>query len=444
MANSTQSGTPKIGLTAAVALVVANMVGVGVFTSLGFQVADVPTGFPILLLWTVGGVLSLCGALCYAELGAMLPRSGGEYHLLRESFHPLAGFLAGWISVTVGFAAPTAVAAAAFGEYLGSIYGDLDPRWFAIPIVLLVTGVHLGSLRFAGRFQVAFTAGKIALILVLIGAAALAKESYSPGFAPQAGDGAYIYQKAFAISLVYVMYAYTGWNAAAYIVGEIRNPQRNLPLALLIGTVLVTILYVALNAAFLKAAPIDELKFQPEVALIAAQHLFGQRGGTLMGLLIAFGLISSISSMTWAGPRVAQTMGEDYRPFRALSKVNRFGVPARAILLQGAVVIVLVASVTFEQLILYIESLLILSSLATVAAVVWLRIRKPELPRPFRVPGYPLTPLLFIVVSVYMLWVLTRNHPLESAWGLATLILGWFFYAASKSGKAPDDVPNSP
>jgi len=424
--------TTRIGLPTAVALVVANMVGVGVFTSLGFQVVDIPSGFPIILLWVAGGVLSLCGALCYAELGAMLPRSGGEYHLLGESVHPFVGFLAGWISVTVGFAAPVAVAAAAFGEYLGQIFGDHDPRWFAVPIVALVTAVHLGELKFVGRFQIAFTVGKIALILILITAAALAENSYAPSFSPTEGDRELIFSRAFAISLVFVMYAYTGWNAAAYIVGEIRDPQRNLPLALLVGTTLVTLLYVGLNLAFLKAAPIKDLALQPEVALIAAQHLFGERGGALMGFLIAFGLISSISAMTWAGPRVSQTMGEDYPIFRKLSERNRHGVPARAIILQGAIVILLVATTGFEQLIRYIESLLILSSMATVGAVIWMRIRQPGLPRPFRVPGYPLTPLLYIAVSLYMLWFLTAMHPAESAWGLITLVAGWILYLVSR------------
>jgi APA family basic amino acid/polyamine antiporter len=415
----------------------ANMIGTGVFTSLGFQVGDLPTGFPIILLWTLGGLLSLCGAFCYAELGAMMPRSGGEYHLLREGVHPLAGFLAGWISITVGFAAPVALAAAAFGEYLGRLSGDSDPRWFAIPVVVAVTVVHLGSLRFTGKFQVVFTAGKILLILILIAAAALAKQSFSPSLAPVAGDSERILQPAFAISLVYVMYAYTGWNAAAYIVGEIREPQRNLPRALIIGTLLVTVLYVALNVAFLIAAPAAELEGQPEVALIAAQHLFGERGGALMGLLIAFGLISSISAMTWAGPRVAQTMGEDHRLFRLLSKRNRHQIPARAILLQGAIVTALVATTTFKQLLLYIESLLILSSMVTVAAVFWLRFKRPDAERPFRVPLYPLTPILYIAASLWMLWFLTARHPVESAWGLATLVLGWLVYLGSKWKSQP-------
>ena len=418
----------RIGLPTAVALVMANMIGTGVFTSLGFQVGDLPTGFPIILLWTVGGLLSLCGAFCYAELGAMMPRSGGEYHLLRESMHPLAGFLAGWISITVGFAAPVALAAAAFGEYLGRLGGDVDPRWFAIPVVIVVTLIHLGSLRFTGKFQLTFTAGKILLILILIVAAAMAKNSFAPSLAPVSGDTDLILQPAFAISLVYVMYAYTGWNAAAYIVGEIREPQRNLPRALIIGTLLVTILYVALNVAFLIAAPASELSGQPEVALIAAQHLFGNNGGAAMGLLIAFGLISSISAMTWAGPRVAQTMGEDHRLFRLLGKRNQHQIPARAILLQGTVVLVLVATTTFEPLLLYIESLLILSSLVTVAAVVWLRFKRPDAERPFRVPGYPLTPLLYMAASIWMLWFLTAKHPVESAWGLATLIVGALIY----------------
>jgi len=421
-----------ITLSTAVAVVVANMVGTGVFGSLGFQVAGIPSGFPIMVLWILGGLISFCGAVCYAELAAMMPRSGGEYHLLREAWHPVLGFLTGWISATVGFAAPIALNAVLLGDYLSGIY-ELSPYWFSIPAVLLVALIHLGSLANISRFQTGFTSIKVLLILVLGAAAFLIGTRQPVSFLPQPGDGKLIASESFAISLVYVLYAYTGWNAAAYITGELKNPQRTLPLALLIGTGLVTVLYVFLNASFLYATPIESMAGKPEVGLIAAREVFGERGGDWMGLLIAFGLISTISSMMWAGPRVTATMGEDYRVFSWLARRNRFGVPAWAILLQTVIVIVLILTATFEQLIQYIQALLTLSSILTVLAVIWLRYRKPDAPRPYRAWGYPVTPVIFVLVSSYVLFFQVKGKPTEVAFGFATVVIGFFIYVVSSA-----------
>lgn len=430
-----------VTLPVAIAVVVANMIGTGVFGSLGFQVEAIASGFPVMLLWLIGGIISFCGAVCYAELAAMMPRSGGEYHLLREAWHPSLGFLSGWVSATVGFAAPIALNAVLLGKYLEAITA-VPAHWFSIPVVVIVTAIHFGSLIQIGRFQMVFTGAKVALIAFLIVTAFAWGEKQPVSFLPRSGDLDLMLQPAFAISLVYVLYAYAGWNAAAYITGELKRPQRTLPLALLIGTALVTLLYVLINAAFLYATPIADMAGKPEVGFVAAQAVFGERGGAIMGLLISFGLISTISSMTWAGPRVTAMIGEDYRVLGWLARKNRFGVPSWAILFQSAVVLVLVATARFEQLIQYVQAILTLSSLLTVLAVIWLRIRMPGAPRPYRAWGYPVTPVLFAAASLYVLVFQVREKPHETAWGLATLAVGFGVYLACRpsggSSPAPD------
>lgn len=445
MTDESNTGTTQsIGLPTATAIVVANMVGTGVFTSLAFQVQAMPSGFPILMLWVVGGVLAFCGAVCYGELGAMLPRSGGEYHYLREAYFPALGFLAGWISFTVGFAGAIAAAAMAFGEYMGSVFG-IAPLWLAAAVVVVVSLIHLGSATVTGRFQNLFTWGKVALIVVFTAAAFLVGDVQSMSFAPQPGDGEIIRSGAFANSLVYVMFAYAGWNAAAYVAGEIKDVRRTLPLALIIGTTIVTVLYVALNAAFLHTTPVEKMVvLDPDtgksnavvdVGLVAAREVFGQRGGDLMGMLIGFGLISAISAMTWAGPRVTAMIGEDHQLFAALTEKNQSGVPARAILTQTALVLAMITT-SFDQLINYVQTTLILSSLLTVSAVIWLRVTKPDAERPYQTWGYPVTPLLFIAMSIYMLWFLLLNRPSEVLWGAGTIGVGSLIYLIAKPSTA--------
>lgn len=424
----------RISLTAAVAIVVANMVGTGVFTSLGFQVVGIPNGMPILALWVLGGALSLCGAVCYGELAAMMPRSGGEYHYLTESYHPLAGFLSGWISATVGFAAPTAAAGLAFGTYVHSVVPGLDPEPMATALILLVTAIHLGGVSVASPFQVAATAGKIVLIVILAGSAWLLAPRAEGALEMEWGQWQPLFSSAFGVSLFWVMYAYSGWNAAAYVAGEVAEPGRNLPRALILGTGLVTVLYVALNLAFLRVVPVEDMRAlvgdeKAVVGHLAAKRIFGEGGGGGMALLISFGLISTVSSMIWAGPRVTQVMGEDYRIFRFLSARNRWGAPHLAIIVQSTIVLLLTWLALFEQIILYIQAILTLSSMLVVVAVIYLRIRCPGAARPYRTWGYPVTPVLYLAASVYMLVVLVRTRPEETVWGLATLLMGAAVYA---------------
>ena len=432
MGESDQQNTGKIGLTSATAVVVGNMIGVGVFTSLGFQLFGIGSGFSLLFLWLLGGIYSLMGALCYAELASALPRSGGEYHLLSRTLHPAAGFASGWLSLTVGFAAPVALAAMAFGSYVGSIlgYGDGGKSLLSTLLIVAVTACHLRDVRFGSRFQLAATSLKLALVALLIGCGFLLGENQGMSFLPT-GDGLKeIFTSDFAISFYFVTFSYSGWNAAAYIVGEVRAPQRTVPRALLIGTALVTVLYVLVNAAFLYSTPADSMRGQAEVGLVAAQSIFGESGGKLVGALIAIGLISAVSAMTWAGPRVGQMMGEDYRALRFLGRRTRRNVPATAILIQSAIAILLAATRKFEVVLHYIEFSLVISLAATVFGLIWLRWKKPELAcaATFRCPGFPYVPALFILLSLYISARAVIRHPGESLWGLATLASGVVVY----------------
>src|SRR6266446_7353100 len=301
-----------IGFLTACAIVIANIIGTGVFTSLGFQVAQIHSGFPLLLLWIVGGIAALCGALCYGELSAALPRSGGEYHFLSRIYHPALGFMAGFVSATVGFAAPIALAAMAFGQYFNGVFGAGSPVVLSFVVVWIVTVFHVGNLRVGRAFQNVSTLVKLLLIGALIGAGFSVPSKQPISFLPAPGDKAAILSGAFAVALVYVMYSYSGWNASAYISSEIKRPEKNVPRSLLAGTSLVIVIYVLLNAIFLAATPAEQLKGQLEVALIAGKHIFGENGGRFAGAIICLGLVAAISSMTWIGPRVTMSMGEDH------------------------------------------------------------------------------------------------------------------------------------
>src|SRR3979490_2862515 len=279
-------GGSTVSVVVAIAIVVADMVGVGVFTSLGFQVTGIPSGFSILLLWTVGGVVALCGGFSYGELGAMFPRSSGEYHFLGRAFHPAFGFVAGWVSATVGFAAPVALAPLAFGEYGKSILPNAPPIALAIGVVWLVSLVQLSGVRHSSTFQLIATILKVVLIVAFLIAGFVIGTPQPVSFAPDVSDFAHITSGPFAIGLVFVMYSFSGWNAATYIIGEMRTPQQSLPRALLAGTLIVLMLYVALNAVFLHTAPIDKLAGQLDVARISGTYIFGEIGGRIVGALL--------------------------------------------------------------------------------------------------------------------------------------------------------------
>src|SRR4051794_3182497 len=432
-------GGSSVPLLVATAIVVADMVGVGVFTSLGFQVKDIPSGFSILLLWVVGGIVALCGVFSYSELGAMFPRSSGEYNFLSRAYHPAFGFVAGWVSATVGFAAPVALAAMAFGEYGKSILPNAPPIALAIGVVWLVSLVQLTGVRHSSTFQLIATILKVALIVAFLLAGFIIGTPQPVSFAPHASDFAHIASAPFAISLVFVMYSFSGWNAATYIVGEMRLPERNLPRALLVGTLVVTVLYVALNAVFLHTAPIGKLAGQLDVARISGSYIFGEFGGRIVGAMICFGLISSISAMMWIGPRVTMTMGEDIPALRIFARRSTSGAPAYAILFQLAVASLMLFTRSFEAVLEFIQFALLFCSFFTVLGVIKLRITHPDLPRPYRAWGYPVSPLVFLLVTGFMMYHLLTDRPLQSVLSVAIMILGLLIYAvfSKQTGRGP-------
>ena len=406
------------------------MIGTGIFTSLGFQVGDLPTGFAIVAVWTVGGLCALCGALSYAELGAALPRSGGEYNFLREIYHPSVGFLAGWISATVGFAAPVAIAAMAFGGYFSEVVPGVNQLALSLAVVTICTLVLLRDLRMGSAFQNGSTLLKVALVLVIIGAGLWVKQTQPVSFLPVKGDGSLIMSAPFAVSLFWVMYAYSGWNASTYIVGEVRNPSRTIPLSVGLGTVIVMFLYVAMNAVFLRTTPAAEMMGQKEVAFIAGAHIFGASGAKVMASFICLGLISTISAMMWIGPRITAAMGEDLRVLAPLARRTARAIPARAILMQFAVVTLLLFTATFQTIVELIQFSLTLCSALTVLGVFVLRWRQPNLPRPYRAWGYPVTPVIFLVVSIWMLVHMLTESSTRAAclWSLGIMALGLVVY----------------
>jgi APA family basic amino acid/polyamine antiporter len=424
-----------MSLYTATCLVVANMVGVGVFTSVGYQIAGGLTPFVILILWLVGGVCAFCGGVAYAELAAALPRSGGEYHFLTRIFHPSVGFLAGWVSITAGFAAPVAVGAIAFGNYIHRIRPALGALPLAFAALVFITVVMLVSATLRKWFQNVSTSLSFLAILVFLGIGFFAP-AHGSALVPQAGDTARLFSPGFATSLIYVMFAYAGWNASTYVTAEVRNPSRNVPLSMALGTVIVTVLYIAMNAIFLRAAPAAELSGQNEVGLIAGTHVFGATGGKWMALLIAAGLLAHIGSMQWIGPRVTATMGEDTRVLRPFSVVNTGGIPIYATLAQTAIAAFMLATGSFKSVLTYVQFTITLCSALVVIGVFVLRVREPNLPRPVRAWGYPVTPAIFLIVNGWMLWHVFAENPKESLAGLGTILSGLVvFYLSPKQKK---------
>ena len=445
-AETPPSGRRGYGPYAAAAVVVANMIGTGVFTSLGFQLLDIQSTSVLLLLWVVGGAAAFCGAVSYAELGAAIPRSGGEYTFLSRIYHPVAGFVSGWISATIGFAAPTALAAITFGTYLTSVFPSLSPTWLGAGLVVALTAVHATSHRNSSIFQRAFTTAKVVLILAFwLAAVALVDTPQPVPLLPTAGDGTLVFSGAFAVALIYVAYAYTGWNAATYLTGELHDAQRTLPRVLAGGTLVVTVLYVLLNFAFLRAAPMGEMAGQLEVGYVAATHIFGPVGAAIMGVTLAVLLISTVSAMTMAGPRVLHVIGQDHALFRWLERTNRHGIPAVAIVTQGALSLAFILTASFESILVFAGFTLGLNSLLTVAGVFVLRFREPELPRPYRAWGFPVTPLFYLGLTFWTLTYIAIDRPAEALTAAALIGAGLAFYliairlpAARSRKRAPD------
>lgn len=408
------------------------MIGTGVFAALGFQLLEIQSGFVILLLWAVGGVTALCGALCYAELGAAMPRSGGEYHFLSKIYHPMVGFVTGWVSTTIGFAAPSAMAAILFAGFVNSVYSIGDDRILASILIITLTAIHITNHRNSGGFHQIFTVIKL---LMIVGFSAFAyfwlDQPQDVSFAPTKQDFDIVFSGSFAVTLIFVNYAYMGWNSATYLSSEISNPQKYLPIILISGTLLVAILYVLLNFIFMYVAPIEEMQGKKEIAYIVANYVFGKQGAAIVGLSLAVVLISTVSAMIMSGPRAFQAIGQDYRVFKKLSKTNNNDIPVNAVLLLSAISLLFVLTSSFEFMLVFAGFTLGISNFATVLAVIVLRYKQPELERPYKTWLYPLTPILYLCLMGWTLIYIVLDKPQEALMSLGLILLGIIAYLVS-------------
>lgn len=408
------------------------MIGTGVFTSLGFQAQYVKSPLSLLLLWIIGGVIALCGALSYGELAVLMPRSGGEYCYLSRIYHPALGFVSGFLSATVGFSAPIGLCAIAFAKYLTVVYPFLHEKSLAFFTVILITFIHIFNIKASSFFQILFTVVKILLIIFLIACGLFLGKAHGLDTSLSVVQNDLL-NPLFAVGLVFVTYSYSGWNTSIYLASEVKNPASNLPLSLITGALIVLVLYILLNYTFLNSVEIQDLQGKLEVAHLFSKNIFGDFGGKLISIIISLSLISTISSLVMAGPRVIQVIGEDYLIFKLFAKKNKNDIPLFAFLLQLFISLLLILTSTFEVVLVYIGFTINIVLFLTVLGVFVLRIKHPELERTYKVPFYPFTPFIFLAFNLWILLYLVYTRPFESIFGFCTILVGLVFYYVSKT-----------
>lgn len=439
----------RLGLFPLANIVIANMIGAGIFTTSGLLMQDLHNPVVMLALWLVGGLIALCGALSYGELGAAIPHAGGEYAFLSRLYHPVLGFLSGWVSFFVGFSAPIAASAIGFSEYLtGAFPGLLHPgllpaayeavamkKCYAVLIIVAFTFLHTRGLEAGARVQNALTGMKVLLIVGLVGAGfAVGRGSFShfTAAAPFRFDFAGF--QTMGLSLMWIMFAYSGWNASAYIGSEVRNPSRNLPRSLLLGTGVVMVLYAALNLFYVYAIPPAQMEGVISVGGLAAGNLFGRSAGKVLSLVISFAFFSSLSAYLILGPRVYYSMARDGIFFKSIARVDpKRSVPARSIVLQGAIAVVMVFLGTFDQLLTYMGFSLGIFPLLAVLGVFKLRRTGRSA---VKLPGYPVASAVYLLFGAAILVLAFLRRPVESLIAIGTALAGIPVYLFFKR-KAP-------
>lgn len=428
----------RVGGFTAACVLVSNVIGSGIFTTTGFMARDLGDPLAILFLWCAGALLTLAGALSYSELGAALPHAGGEYVYLREAYGPFPAFLSGWASFTVGFSAAIAAGAMSFAAYVMQLFpgqaGGGAAALLALALLWSLTAVHLAGVGPGGRLQRWLTGVKVGAIgLLVLGGLCLGQGQWGhlamPDRAAPPGAGAML------VSMLFVIYAYSGWNAAGYIAGEIADPGRAIPRAMFWGTLFIGSVYCTLNLVYVYALPVGALAQAPilPVAEKSAAALFGPAAATCVTLLLCFSLAAAVSAMVWAGPRVYYAMARDRVLPQTFSTLWGPGqAPGPAILLQSLWATVLILSGTFERLVVYSGFVLASFSALAVSAVVWLRLRRPDLPRPYRAPFYPWLPCLFVASLLVIVGYGLTQKPMEAALAAATLLAGTPLYWAMR------------
>lgn len=426
-------------------MVVANMIGTGIFTSLGFQVMPAPIGIPdpfaILFIWITGGILAVCGAASYAEVATTLKDSGGEYTFLSRLYHPLAGFTSGWVSLIAGFSAPVAALAIAAANYalpvledfIGNEGGEETIKATAIVLILLVACIQAGGIRFGGRFQYLITSFKLLMILFILflpvfalykPEISLPEISFQPG--PITCDT--VFSLPFAGALVYVMFSYSGWNASSYITGNLENPRRDLPFSLIAGTAVVAVIYVLMNAVFMSTLRFSEMEGRIALGNLALARIFGKDFSDGFGFVFSFALMSGISAMFIAGPRVAEQIGNDYPAFSFLNRKNAVGAPIAAIVMQTLISVSMVWFFNFDVILQYIEITLSLFCLLTVAGVFIIRRRGMMHDGTVKTFLYPFTPILFSAITLWMMAFFIIREPARLTGTAITLASGALLY----------------
>ena len=430
----------KLGYFSLTNIVIANMIGAGIFTTSGLLLGQLNNPILLLVLWVAGGVIALCGALSYSELGARFPRAGGEYVFLSELFSPMAGFLSGWVSFIVGFSAPIAASSLAFSEYLirtmpdgaGAEHILLFKKAMAIGVILIFSIIHFFGLKSGAKVQNTLTMLKIALIIGLVVAGFTFGEGSFQHFRIQLTDTSEnAGLKTIGLSLMWIMFAYSGWNAATYVGSEVLNPVRNIPRSLITGTLIVTLIYLLLNILYVFAVPVAELKNVISIGGMAANKLFSRTMDQYFSLFIAVILLSSISSLIIIGPRVYFAMAQAGHFFKIAKKVNRSRVPGVSLLLQSGLAILFVLTGTFDQIITLLSFSLGVFPVLAVMGVIKLRIKDQSI---FKIAGYPIHQLVFIFFSISILVLAFLERPVESSVAIIVILGGIPVYYILRKG----------
>jgi APA family basic amino acid/polyamine antiporter len=431
----------KLGLFPATNIVVANMIGAGIFTTSGLLMSGLNDPLLMMILWAAGGIIALCGALSYGELGAAMPGAGGEYLFLSKLYHPVFGFLSGWVSFIVGFSAPIAASALGFSEYFtravpglavwpqnaGITGPELTKKILAVSVILIFTFIHYRGIKYGARIQNVLTLLKVLLIVVLLTAGfSSGKGDFSNfakgGILPSGLAG----WKTIGLSLMWIMFAYSGWNASTYLGAEIKNPSRNLIGSLIYGTIIVLILYLGINILYVYGIEPEAMKGVISVGGLAMGNLFGKSAEVLFSILIAFALFSSLSAFIIIGPRVYYSMAKDGLFFKSVAKIHKkFQVPSNSILLQCLIAIILVLSGTFEQVLTYMGFALGIFPVLAVMGIWKLRKTNPEA---LRIKGFPVIQIIYITAGILILFLSFLERPFESSIALVTVLVGIPFY----------------
>lgn len=404
------------------------MIGTGVYTSLGFQLSAVQNTWSILLLWLAGGLMALFGAFAYAELGTHFKESGGDYIYLSRVFHPILGYLSAWAGLTVGFSAPVSLAAMAFTKYLAP-FGLRDNVWLAIAVIVLIGLMHSFTLRHSSRLQNISTLVKVLFILCLIFLGFFISTGKQTALNFSSSWQSEILKPGFAVSMVFVAFAYTGWNAAAYVADEIHIPKKNIPRSLIGSTLFVAIIYILFQFVLLKNASVRQMVGKEDVTFVSFDNLLGTAGGKWVSVFIAIQLIATISSYLWVGPRVTWAMARENKLWRPLARKNKHGIPVAAVWLHVAISIALALSGSFEKILLYAGFVLQLMASLTVASSLFIRNRQPGT---FQTPLKPVLQVIFLLFNTWVLIFTLYSRPVESLIGIGILLMGLLIYFFDK------------